>query len=67
MASAYTIILEPSGDDDGVWIAEIPAFGIVTEGDDREGARKAALDAIAGYVEVAKRLGRSIPHGDVVA
>jgi predicted RNase H-like HicB family nuclease len=67
MSRAYIIILEPSGDGDDVWIAEIPAFGIVTEGDSRDGARKAALDAIAGYVEVAKRLGRSIPTGDVVA
>jgi len=65
-ASAYSIVLEPSADDDGVWTAEVPAFGIVTEGDGSDGARKAALDAIRGYVEVASRLGKPIPDGDLI-
>ena len=44
----------------------MPAFGIVTEGDGSAGARKAALDAIRGYVEVARRLGKPIPEGDLI-
>jgi predicted RNase H-like HicB family nuclease len=64
--SAYSIVLEPSGDDDGVWTAEVPAFGIVTEGDGSDGARRAALGAIRGYVEVARSLGKPIPEGDLV-
>lgn len=65
-ASAYSIVLEPSADADGLWTAEVPAFGIVTEGDGSDGARKAALDAIRGYVEVANRLGKPIPDGDLI-
>ena len=59
-------LLEPSADDDGVWIAELPAFGIVTEGRGSDGARKAGLDAIRGYVEVASRLGKPVPDGDLI-
>lgn len=65
-ASAYSIVLEPSADSDGVWTAEVPAFGIITEGDGSDGARKAALDAIRGYVEVARRLRKPIPDGDLI-
>ena len=65
-ASAYSIVLEPAPDGDGVWTAEVPAFDIVTEGDGSDGARKAALDAIRGYVEVARRLGKPIPDGDLI-
>jgi predicted RNase H-like HicB family nuclease len=65
-ASAYSIVLEPSADDDGIWTAEVPAFSIVTEGDGSDGARKAALDAIRGYVEVANQLGKPIPGGDLI-
>ena len=64
--TAYTIVLEPSRDGDDVWTAEIPAFGIVTEGHGSDGARKAALDAIEGYIEVATRLGKPIPSGDIL-
>lgn len=65
-SSAYSIVLEPAADADGVWTAEVPAFGIATEGDGSDGARKAALDAIRGYVEVARRLGKPIPAGDLI-
>lgn len=65
-ASAYSIVLEPSADGDGTWTAEVPAFGIVTEGHGSTGARKAALDAIRGYVEVATRLGKPVPDGDLI-
>ena len=65
-ASAYSIVLEPAPGDDGVWTAEVPAFRIVTEGHGSDGARKAALDAIRGYVDVASRLRKAIPDGDLI-
>lgn len=65
-ASAYSIVLEPSGDDDGVWTAEVPAFGTVTEGQGPAGARQAALEAMRGYVDVARRLGKPVPDGDLI-
>jgi predicted RNase H-like HicB family nuclease len=65
-ATAYSIVLEPSADNDGVWTAEVPAFGIVTEGEGSAAARQAALDAIRGYVEVASRVGKPIPAGDLI-
>lgn len=65
-ASAYSIVLEPSGDDDEVWTAEVPAFGIVTEGQGSAGARQAALHAMRGYIEIARRLGKPLPDGDLI-
>jgi len=65
VSSAYSIVLEPTEGNDGIWTAEIPALGLVTEGPGSDGARKAARDAIEGYIEVAARTGRPIPPGDV--
>jgi len=61
---AYHVILENAGG--GVWTAEIPAFGVVTEGRGKAGARAMAADAIAGYIMCAKRRGFPIPETDAV-
>jgi predicted RNase H-like HicB family nuclease len=65
-ASAYAIIIEPAEGADGTWTAEVPAFGLVTQGLGPNGARKAALDAIEGYVDAATRTGEPIPPGDII-
>jgi predicted RNase H-like HicB family nuclease len=65
-STAYSIILEPAEGDDGIWTAEVPALGLVTEGLGSVGARDAARDAIEGFIEVASRTGRPIPPGDIV-
>ena len=65
-ADAYTVVLERPEDDDGIWTAEVPAFGIVTEGRGRGAARLAARKAIIGYIEVAQSLGREVPGGDLL-
>lgn len=61
---AYHVILENAGG--GTWTAEIPAFGIVTEGPGEKGAREMAADAIAGYIACAKKHGLPIPKPDAV-
>jgi len=60
----YYINLEP--DSGGIWTAEIPALGIVTEGRGQAGARKAAERAIAGYVRGALQRGFPLPESDVI-
>jgi predicted RNase H-like HicB family nuclease len=65
-STAYSIVLEPAEGDDGIWTAEVPALGLVTEGLGSDGARAAAREAIEGFIEVASRTGRAIPPGDVV-
>jgi predicted RNase H-like HicB family nuclease len=65
-STAYSIVLEPAEGDEGIWTAEVPALGLVTEGLGPDGARDAARDAIEGFIEVATRTGRPVPPGDVV-
>jgi predicted RNase H-like HicB family nuclease len=62
---AYKVILEPSEDGDGIWTAEIPALGIVTEGRGRAGAEGAAENAVRGYRATAERHGKAVPAGDL--
>lgn len=59
----YNVILEP--DEDGMWTAEIPALGIVTEGRGEARAREAAARAVEGYITGAQRHGLRIPESDV--
>jgi predicted RNase H-like HicB family nuclease len=64
-ANGYRIILESHADE--VWTAAIPAFGIVTEGQGRAGALRAASKAVDGYIEAAKERGLTVPAPDVTA
>jgi predicted RNase H-like HicB family nuclease len=59
----YDVNLEP--DEDGIWTAEVPALGIVTEGRGEAAARRAADRAIVGYLEGLERHGLAIPPSDV--
>lgn len=59
----YKVNLEP--DEDGIWTAEVPALGIVTEGRGEAGACRAADRAIAGYLEGLERHGLAVPPLDV--
>jgi antitoxin HicB len=56
----YTVYFLP---DEGVggYTAHIPALGIVTEGETLREARAMAKDAIEGWIEAARELGKSIP------
>ena len=58
----YNVILER--EPDGIWTAEVPALGIVTEGRGESGARKAADRAIQGYIIGAQRHGLTLPDSD---
>ncbi len=56
----YTAFLEPA--EEGGYIVFVPVLpGCVTEGDTFEEAKKMALDAIRGYLEVLKEDGEDIP------
>jgi predicted RNase H-like HicB family nuclease len=45
----------------GGYTVHIPAFGIVTEGEDLKEARAMARDAVEGRLAVLRELGQSIP------
>ncbi len=45
----------------GVYTAHIPALQIVTEGETLEKAKEMATDAIEGWIEAARELGKPIP------
>ena len=50
-------------DDDGVWIADVPDLpGCMTHGASPEEATANAIDAIAGWIEVAQADGLPIPE-----
>lgn len=59
----YYVKVEP--DTGGIWTAEVPALGIVTEGRGERGARSAAQRAIEGYVRGAEMHGLELPPSDV--
>jgi predicted RNase H-like HicB family nuclease len=46
----------------GGYTAPIPALGIVTEGETLAEAEDMARDAVEGYLEAARELGKSIPR-----
>jgi len=60
----YTVVLTPDREAGG-YVVTCPALpGLVTEGDTLEEARQMARDAIAGYLEGLRELGRPIPPGE---
>jgi len=61
--SDYQVKLEP--DTGGIWTAEVPALGIVTEGRGQTGARRAADSAVKGYIRSAEMHGLTLPPSDV--
>jgi len=63
---AYHVIIEPSGLDDGVYTATIPALEIVTDAVGPGAARRAARRAIAGWIEVARSHRHPIPPPDSI-
>jgi predicted RNase H-like HicB family nuclease len=64
-ANAYRVILEDQLD--GVWTAEIPAFGICTEGNGERDALRMARKAIDGYLWGTLHRGFPIPPFDAIA
>jgi predicted RNase H-like HicB family nuclease len=56
----FDVILEEQ--DDGGYVASVPDLpGVWTQGDTREEAVAMVKDAIAGYLETLKELGRPLP------
>lgn len=60
-ARKYTVYFVPD-ELAGGFTAHVPALGIVTEGDTLQEATVMAKDAIAGWIEAARELGKSIPE-----
>ena len=56
----YTVVYEQA--EDGGFYAHIPALDITTEGETLDEAKAMARDAIDGYIEAAKELGKPIPE-----
>ena len=56
----YTVYFVPE-EEGGGYTADIPALGVVTEGETLEEARDMAKDAIEGWIEAARELGKTIP------
>ena len=63
---SYTVYFVPDSQTGG-YTAHIPALGIVTEGETLRETRQMARDAIEGYLEAAKELGRRVPPDVTVA
>ena len=60
----YTVVFTPDAEAGG-YVATCPALpGLVTEGDTLEEAKRMARDAIAGYLEGLRELGRPLPPGE---
>ena len=56
----FDVILEAQ--DDGGYVASVPDLpGVWTQGDTRDEAVAMVKDAIAGYLEMLKELGRPLP------
>lgn len=60
----YPIIIEPLSEEDGggflVTVPNLP--GCMSDGETREEAARAIADAIAAWIDEAKKLGRPIPE-----
>ncbi len=56
---SFTVLYEPA--EGGGYYAHIPALDLTTEGRTLKEAKAMARDAIAGYLEAAKLLGKRIP------
>ena len=55
----YTVVYEPA--EDSGFYAHVPALGLTTEGETLDEAKEMARDAIAGFLEAARILGKPIP------
>jgi len=55
----YTVIYEPA--ECGGYYARVPALNLTTEGRTLKEAKAMARDAIKGYLEAAKLLGKPVP------
>lgn len=56
----YTVVYETASE--GGFYAHVPALGITTEGETLEEATEMARDAIEGYIEAAREIGKSLPQ-----
>ncbi len=56
---SFTVVYEPA--EAGGYYAHVPALDLTTEGETLKQAKAMARDAIAGYLEAAKLLGKRIP------
>jgi predicted RNase H-like HicB family nuclease len=56
---AFTVLYEPA--EGGGYYAHIPALSLTTEGRTLKEAKAMARDAVAGYLEAARILGKRIP------
>lgn len=59
-ARSFTVVYESA--EGGGYYAHIPALDLTTEGRTLKEAKAMARDAIAGYLEAAKLLGKRIPR-----
>ncbi len=57
---SYTVVYEAA--ENGGYYAHVPALDLTTEGETLAQAKAMARDAIAGYLEAAKMLGKPIPR-----
>jgi predicted RNase H-like HicB family nuclease len=57
---SYTVYFVPDKTAGG-YTAHVPALGIVTEGETPADARVMARDAIEGWIDAARELGKPIP------
>jgi predicted RNase H-like HicB family nuclease len=56
---SFTVVYEVA--EEGGFYAHIPALDLTTEGETLAKAKTMARDAIKGYLEAAKLLGRTVP------
>jgi len=56
----FTVLYEPA--EGGGYCAHVPALGLTTEGRTLKEAKSMARDAILGFLEAAKILGKRIPE-----
>ena len=56
----YTVVYEPA--EGGGYYAHIPALEMTTEGESLADAKEMARDAIDGYIEAAKTIGKPLPE-----
>jgi predicted RNase H-like HicB family nuclease len=59
-ARSYTVYFVPDKTAGG-YTAHVPALGMVTEGETLADARVMAKDAIEGWIEAARELGKTVP------
>lgn len=58
----FTVVYQPIPVSEGTgYYAHIPALGITTDGRTLREAKTMARDAIGGFIDAARELGRSIP------